>query len=103
MQCKFIYSHSPTPVEDLTPGGSRIKRDQECRSEIDHYNIKKKRSDSRFPPIVSKPTLFQALKNESSGSGGKKSFEWQAMGVYDEEDLIEVRKSITVLFYTVPC
>ena len=94
----FVNSYSPTPVEELTPGGSRIKRDQESRSE-DHYNMKKKRSDSRLPPTVSKPTLFQALLSEnssssssgsSSGGGGKKSFEWQAMGVYDEEDLIEV-------------
>lgn len=93
-----MYSCSPTPVEELTPGGSRIKRDQESRSE-DYYNMKKKRSDSRFPPTVSKPTLFQALQSEKSSSssssggsssGGKISFEWQAMGVYDEEDLIEV-------------
>lgn len=89
--------HSPTPVEDLTPGGHRVKREHLERS--DDVSVKKKRSTSELPPVISKPTLFQAVPTKSSEAGtaagpvGKdqgQCFEWQAMGVYDEEDLIEV-------------
>lgn len=83
-----IFCFRPTPVEELTPGGTRIKREQESRSGEDSYSLKKKRSGTRLPTdTVSKPTLYQAVAN------GSKSFEWQAMGVYDEEDLMEVTKT----------
>mmetsp|Transcript_3157 Transcript_3157/g.4475 ORF Transcript_3157/g.4475 Transcript_3157/m.4475 type:complete len:1125 (-) Transcript_3157:154-3528(-) len=84
-------SRGPTPVEELTPGGSKLKRDQELRSE-DIFGVKKKRSESGLPVVISKPTLYQAIKsgpNKNSTQLDPNGFEWQAMGVYDEEDLIE--------------
>ena len=78
-------------MEELTPGGSKLKRDQESRSE--EFAVKKKRSESGLPVVITKPTLYQAIRsssNKSSVQSDSIGFEWQAMGVYDDEDLIEV-------------
>jgi hypothetical protein len=87
-------SRGPTPAEDLVATSSRHNSARDGANAITHLN--------NGPSALSKPTLFQVISRENrklsraSRKDASRVFEWQAMGVYDDEDLTEVRVSSTV-------
>ena len=93
----------PTPIEDLSPQDTSGPHSHSPQSSSSMYSPRPADITPRLRPssskadgiaALAKPLLFQAVpidSTELTPTGLPVPYEWQAMGVYDDEDLDEVR------------
>eukprot|EP01038_Epipyxis_sp_PR26KG_P007952 gene7952-10790_t len=89
----------PTPIEDLSPGitNSLIKKDISTASlpKEKIEELQEENDDDENQNLPTKPTLYQVVssahikKRDRESSSTKYKFEWQAMGIYDDDDLTD--------------
>jgi hypothetical protein len=99
-------SRGPTPIEDLSNPADLYspRANLFLPSTAEPANLRPSGSKANGVVALVKPLLFQAVPKEVSDipRPGKRSssaavrYEWQAMGVYDDEDLDEVRTELTL-------
>eukprot|EP01034_Spumella_vulgaris_P021882 gene21882-27958_t len=81
-------SRGPTPAEELVVNSSRHNSARDAPAVTTQSNKKN-------GTVITKPTLYQVISREnrkvsrSSRKDAPRVHEWQAMGVYDDEDLAE--------------
>jgi hypothetical protein len=100
-------SRGPTPIEDLSNPADLYspRANLFLPSTAEPANLRPSGSKANGVVTLVKPLLFQAVPKEvpdiprpgKRSSGTAVRYEWQAMGVYDDEDLDEVRHLLCTL------